>query len=254
MTQRVKNIFVLAAICFALFISGFSSASAAEAFTDEQKAEIKQVIKQYLKEEPVAVFEAMQRFQQQQEEDMTKLAESRIAENKEALTSKDLPSAGNPDGDVTIIEFYDYNCGFCKRAMDDVTKAIENDNKIRVVFHELAILGPPSEIAARWSVAAHKQGKFLPFHIALMHNTGSLDEAALTKTATNVGLDVEKLKADASSKEVKDAVAKSRDLAMTLQIHGTPGFIINDTLYRGYLGAEGLANAIAEARKPKEKE
>lgn len=254
MTERVKKILGLSAICFGLFLAGFGPALAADAFTDAQKAEIKQVIREYLKEEPAAVVEAMQRFQQQQEEETAKLAESRIGENKEALMAKDLPSAGNPDGDVTIVEFYDYNCGFCKRAVDDVTKAIENDKNIRVVFHELAILGPTSEIAARWSVAAHKQGKFMPFHIALMHNTGHVDEATLTKAATDVGLDLEKLKADAASKEVKEAVAKSRDLAMTLQIHGTPGFIINDNLYRGYLGPEGMANAIAEARKPKAKE
>jgi protein-disulfide isomerase len=252
MTQSFKRLFLLSA--FAAF-SGLlipAGASAADAgFNAAQKEEIRGVMKEYLQQNPELVYEALMNYQQKKQEEMTKAAEVAVTEKKEDLTHKDLPSAGNPDGDVVITEFYDYNCGYCKKAFDDVQKTLEADKNVRVVFKELPILGPTSEVAARWSMAAHKQGKFFAFHSAMMTHTGQIDEAALEKAAKDAGLDVAKMKTDVDSEDVKAEVAKSRELAQALQIQGTPAFVINGKLYKGYLGPEGMKGAIEEARAPK---
>jgi protein-disulfide isomerase len=246
----IKRLFVLPLFMLA-FITASTAGAADAAFTDAQKTEIEKIFKDYLTTHPEMIMESLQAYQQKQALDKQAMAETKISENIGALTAKDLPSAGNPDGDVTVVEFYDYNCGYCKHAYTDVQKVLETDKNVRFVFKDLAILGPTSETAARWSVAAHKQGKFFEYHAALMQHKGSIDEAALEKVGTDVGLDIAQLKKDAASEEIKTSVDKSREMAASMQIHGTPAFIINGKLYPGYLGEDGLPKAIEEARKGK---
>lgn len=223
----------------------------AEGFSDAQKTEIQGIIKSYLSENPQVIMDSMQAYQQKQAADRMAGAQTALENVYGDLTAKDLPSTGNPDGDVTVVEFYDYNCGYCKKAFADVTTVLESDKNVRFVFHEMAILGPSSEVAARWSLASHKQGKFFAFHSALMNHQGGLDDATLEQTAKSVGLDIEQLKKDAESEEVKATIAKHREMALSLNIQGTPGFVIGKKLYPGYLGPDGMKNAIKEAREAK---
>lgn len=252
-------IFCLAASAFIMgglfsMKAGAADAASNGAFSEMQKAEIRQVLKDYLKENPDLVYMSLQLYQQKQEEELRKMTETRITENLDVLTAKDLPSIGNPNADVTIVEFYDYNCGYCKRAFEDIQKILDSDKNVRFVFKELAILGPTSEIAARWSTVAHKQGKFFEFHSALMKHNGGIDEKVIIETAQKVGLDMDRAKKDVESAEIKEEVNKSREVAMELKINGTPGFIVNGKLFRGYLGEEGLKTTISETRNPPGKE
>ncbi len=224
-------------------------AQAADTFTDAQKQEIQSVFKDYLKEHPELVFEAFQAYQQKQQDIAAADTESVIKEKLPELTAKGLPSVGNQDGDVTVIEFFDYNCGYCKRALEDINTVLKDDKNVRFIFREYPILGPSSEVAARWAEAAHKQGKYFEYHQAVMHNQGPLTEESLEKLGKDVGLDTAKLKADAESDAVKTSVVDSRNLGLSMRVQGTPGFIVNGKFYGGYLGPEGLKKAIEEARK-----
>lgn len=242
-----KTILILGT-CILAFASG-SAANAADSLTDVQKQEIRDLIKSYLQENPDIIIDAAQNYQRKKEEDMRAAVEGKVGDYKDELTGKDQPSAGNPGGDVTVTEFFDYNCGYCKHAVADIKKILENDKNVFFVFKELPILGPTSETAAQWSMAAHKQGKYFDYHAALMGNNEPRTEENLIKVAKEAGLDADKLKQDAQSEETRKAVAKSRDVAMDLEIHGTPAFIINGKLFPGYLGEEGLKKAIEEIRK-----
>jgi len=176
-------------------------------------------------------------------------AASAIKDNIAKLTSKDSPSIGPDDADVTIVEFFDYNCGYCKRALPDVQAIAASDKKVRFVFKEMPILGPTSGTAAQWALAAKRQDKYFEYHTALMEFKGQKEEKQLAKIAKDLGLDVEKMKKDASSDEVQAEIDADVELARTIGINGTPAFIVEETLYPGYIGEDGMVQAIKEARE-----
>ncbi|MCC7305516.1 MAG: thioredoxin domain-containing protein [Alphaproteobacteria bacterium] len=244
---RGFGILTLTALAFA----ASPAAYAAERFTAEQKQEIKEIIKEFIQENPTLIVDSYRAYQEKEQAAMEEGAQKRISENYDRYAGKEFPSAGNPEGDVTVIEFFDYHCGYCKKAYEDIQTILKSDKNVRFVFRELPILSPASQTAAEWSLAAHKQGKYFEFHAALMNHQGMIDESLLEKTGKDLGLDVGKLKQDAGSEEIKQAVANDRSTAQEIGIMGTPGFIINGKLKRGYLGEEGLKSAIAEARKNK---
>jgi len=248
-TTRIVALFVLALGLLAP-IKGFA-ADGAPAFTDAQKAEIQGMIKDYVDQNPDLIIKALQTYQVKQQADLEKAAEGKVVENKEALTGRDQPSTGNPNGDVTITEFFDYNCGYCKKALPDIETTLANDKNVRFVFKEFPVLGPTSVTAAQWSLAAAKQGKYFEFHKTLMHNNEPRSEETLRKVAKEVGMDVDKAKEYAQSDEAKKIIEENRNLASELQIQGTPGFVINGKLFRGYIGPEGMKEAITDARKKK---
>jgi protein-disulfide isomerase len=245
----------IALVLLALFLVAPGALKAAEpaSFTDAQKTELRNLMKDYIKDNPDLIVQALQAYQQKQEDEIRAMAENRIKDNVEAVTGKHLPSVGPENADVTVTEFYDYNCGYCKHATEDILKIIEKDKNVRFVFIDLAVLGPASEMAAHWSHASHRQGKFFEFHTALMKNNEPRTDENLAKIAKQVGLDVDKLRLDATSPEIQQDVAKNRQLASELQIQGTPGFIINGKLFRGYIGLEGMEKAIKEAREKNKK-
>ena len=235
----------------ALTLMGSGAAWAAEdaVFTDAQKDAMGAVIKDYLMENPNVIFEAIEAQRAQQEADAKKQAEVKILEHIDYLTRADAPSVGNPNADVTVVEFFDYNCGYCKRALPDIQKLVKEDPKVRVVFKEMAILGPSSKTAALWSLAAHKQGKYFEYHVALMNHRGAKDEAALMQLGKDAGLDVEKLKADANDPATEKMLEHDMDIARDIGANGTPAFIIGSQFIPGYVGEEGLKSAIAEERQ-----
>lgn len=228
-------------------------AMAADDFTPEQKAVIQSIIEEHLRSKPELIIESVELYRKKQEEQQAATAVESIKKNFEFLAAADAPSIGNPKGDVTVIEFFDYNCGYCKRAVPDIQAAVKNDPNVRFVFHEMPILSDSSMTAARWALAAHKQGKYFEFHMALMNHNGEKDEASLEKLATDTGLDAAKMKADANLPETAATIEKSMAAAREIGIQGTPGFIINDTLYPGYLGPDGLTAAIESAREKGDK-
>jgi protein-disulfide isomerase len=204
-----------------------------------------------LEENPNLVIEAMRRYEENQQRAEDEKAQKSIETNLSKLTDKNLPSYGNPEADVTVIEFFDYNCGYCKRAVPDIQEIVKNDDNVRFVFKEMPILGPSSKTAAQYALAAHKQGKYFDFHVALMEHRGQKNEATMEKIGKELDLDIEQLTKDAKSEEINQEIEDIITLASDIGIRGTPAFIVEGELFRGYLGPDGLANEIKEAREDK---
>ncbi len=155
---------------------------------------------------------------------------------------------GNPDGDITVVEFFDYNCGYCRRVFPSVSELIAGDRNIRVVLREWPILGEESEFAARASLASRNQGKYEEFHVALMANEGRASQANVLSIADDLGMDVEKLMADMQSAIIDAHFETSRELAQALGINGTPAFVFEDQLIPGAIELDQMRDLVAELR------
>jgi len=225
----------------------------AAAFTDEQKAELEVLFKDYIMNNPQVMIDSVEKYKVDQEAKSKETAQEALAGKKEYFAKKDLPMAGNPDGDVTIVEFFDFNCGYCHKAFEDVVKLLEEDKNVRIVFQEMPILSPASMMMARMAYAAHKQGKYFEMHSALMNHRGGQTEEILMGLAKDIGLDMEKFKADMDSQDALVSIQDTTKIANDLGIRGTPGFIIGDEIFPGYIGMDGLKNAVAKARADKAK-
>jgi protein-disulfide isomerase len=199
---------------------------------------------------PEVIRDAMQELDRRQAEQESQAQQSAIKDNAGAIyrTSHDLV-AGNPDGKVTIVEFFDYNCGYCKRAFKDVMTMIEKDKDVRIVMKEFPILGPGSTYAARAALASREQGKYLEFHLAMLGYNGKIDEETVNTIAQENGLDVDKLHKDMEAASIFEALQQNMQLAETLKINGTPAFIIDQTLIPGAIGYAALAATVDEVRK-----
>lgn len=251
MTKFLSSMFVSAALMLALCLPGVSAHAADGAFTEAQKKEIEAMIDAQIKKSGKEIMDAVRVYQEEEAKLEDAKAEAKIKELMAVLTDTSLPSVGNPQADVTIVEFFDYNCGYCKKVVPELQKLVQEDKNLRVVFKEMPILGPTSKTAAEWALAAHKQGKYFEYHMAVMDSKGAKNEETLSQLAKDLGLDVEKMKTDAASKEVKDIISQSMKTAESIGIQGTPAFIVNGKLQRGYLGEGGLKAVVAEARKGK---
>lgn len=231
-----------------LFASAVTTGTANGA--DLTRADVELIIKEYIQNNPEVILDSVEAYGRKQEnvsqEERQKAVDAHI---DWALNNDKLPIAGNPDGDVTIVEFYDYNCGYCKKAMSDVTTLLEEDKNVKFVFIEMPILGRTSELAARWAIAADKQGHFLEYHIGLMQNRGPIDEDTLEKLARDIGMDVTQMRKDAQSEETSRLIAEKSAKASAMGISGTPAFIINGKLYGGYIGLDAMRRAVSEARE-----
>lgn len=241
----LKPIRALLIALIALFVL---PAQAAE-FNDTQKKELGDIIRQYLLENPEVVRDAMQELERKQQE-AEDSARTDILKTMagEIFRSKDDLIGGNPNGKVTMVEFFDYNCGYCKRAFPDVMKMIDADKDLKLVMKEFPILGPGSVYAARAALASRKQGKYWEYHMAMMAHEGRIDEAVADQIAQATGLDVKKLKADMETDEVNQVIGRNMQLADSLKIQGTPAFIIDETVIPGAVGYEALAAVVKQIR------
>jgi protein-disulfide isomerase len=211
---------------------------------------IKALIAETLRDNPELILEALQALEARQAEAKAAAAAA-VLTNERALLERDpnAPVLGNPDGDVTVVEFFDYNCPYCKRAMPEIDALLAQDGQIRLVLREWPILSEGSAFAARAALAARKQGKYPEMHDALMNMRGKLEADTVMRIAGEVGLDLEKLKADMQSPEVEEHIATSMRLADALGFNGTPAFIVGDQLIPGFVEKAQLAEAVASARQ-----
>jgi protein-disulfide isomerase len=208
--------------------------AAPAAFSPDQKKEIEQVVKSYLVANPEIFVDIQQALEEKMEKEQTEKLKAAISQNSaEIYRAPGASIGGNPDGDITVVEFFDYNCGYCKRGLYDVIKLVETDPKVRVVFKELPILSKGSEEASRVALAAQKRGKYWELHKAMLGSKGQMNEAAALQIAEKLGLDVDKLKKDLASPEVKAEVEKSEALAKRMGVNGTPHFLIGDRAIAG---------------------
>jgi protein-disulfide isomerase len=239
---------LIRALLIALTVLFVVPVEAAE-FSPEQKKELGDIIRQYLLENPEIVRDAMQELERKQQ----MAEEAARTDSLKALSAEIFRSSGdlvggNPKGKVTLVEFFDYNCGYCKRAFPDVMKMAESDKDLRLVMKEFPILGPGSVYAARAALASRKQGKYWEYHIALMAHEGRIDEAVADQVAEASGIDVKKLKADMEADEITQIITRNMQLADSLKIQGTPAFIIDETVIPGAVGYDALAAAVKQVR------
>jgi protein-disulfide isomerase len=203
-------------------------------FSPDQKQQIQEIIKDYLVTNPEVFLEVQTALEEKMEKDQAAKLKLAIADNAaEIYRAPDASVAGNADGDITVVEFFDYNCGFCKRGLSDVVKLVDSDPKVRVVFKELPILSKGSEEAAHVALAAKKQGKYWEIHRAMLGAKGHMNEASALRIAEQLGLDMDKLKADMASPEVKTEIAQDEALAKKMGVNGTPHFLVGDRAIPG---------------------
>lgn len=233
----------------AAMMCGTAVAQEKSAFSDAQRREMQGLIRAYLLENPEIINEMVDILQEKQRTERDEQQKATIAKHRDEIF--DPPEAtviGNVKGDVTVVEFFDYNCGYCKQMFPAVMETLADDGKIRLVLKELPILGPPSEFAAKAALASRKQGKYSEFHQALLKSKGGLSEALIMTIAKDVGLDPEQLRTDMQDKSIRDIIERNRDLARDLQINGTPAVFVGENFYPGALSKENLLVAIDEAR------
>lgn len=204
------------------------------AFSPDQKTQIETIVRDYLLANPEILLKVQAVLEAKMEKEQAEKTKAALADNaKEIYRDPNAPVAGNKDGDITVTEFFDYNCGFCKRSYPDVVKLIGDDKKLRIVFKEFPILSKGSEEASRVALAARNQGKYWEVHSALLELKGQANEAAALKIAEKAGLDMAKLKADMNAPEIKAELAAVKELATKMGINGTPHFLIGDRSIAG---------------------
>ena len=228
-------------------------AAATNVFSPEQKAAIGAIVKEYFLANPEAFLEIQTALESKMEKIQADKLKVALKDNsKEIFHRPNAPVAGNPSGDITVVEFFDYNCGYCKKAYGDVAKLIEKDSKVRLVLKEMPILSKGSEEASKVALAAKLQGKYWEAHRALIGVRGELNEQTSLKAVEKIaGLDMAKLKKDMESPEVKGEIAFVRELAQKMGIQGTPHFLVGDRVIPGAPGnlLETMTGHIADLRK-----
>ncbi|KCV81074.1 DSBA oxidoreductase [Actibacterium atlanticum] len=211
---------------------------------------IKELVLETIRENPGIVMEAVAILEQRQA-DAAEVARADVLSNQRALLEQDTnaPVLGNPDGDVTVVEFFDYNCPYCRRAMDEVQGLMDADANVRLVYREWPILGEGSVFAAKAALAARKQGKYEEFHWAMMSMNGRAEEASVLRVAAEVGLDIDQLRLDMEAPEIDEHLTTSMSLAQSLGFNGTPSFVIGDELVPGFVEQPQLEEIVDSTRK-----
>ena len=231
---------------------GAAELRAAHDATSPAQEILQETIRDYLLSHPDVIIEVLDILRERKAADEAEQARAAMSKQSAAIfNDPSSPVGGNPDGDVTIVEFFDYFCGYCKRVMPDLIKVMNDDPGIRFVYKEFPILGPESVIASRIALAAHRQAPeiYEELHVAMMTSKARMNEANALSIAGDFGLDVERLKADMNSPEIDRILAHNNALAEQLGIRGTPGFVIGDQIIPGAIDIKTLRQLIAEARQ-----
>jgi protein-disulfide isomerase len=243
----------IAALAVLLLTSaGLSTARAepAGSFTPEQRGQIEAIVHSYLVKHPDVVLDALRALQEQQQSEQVEQDRALLKDNRAALDHDGLSFAVGPaDAKVSVVEFFDYRCGFCKRMMPDVMRLISDKPHTRLVLKEFPVLGPESVTASRAALAVLRQApdKYLAFHKALLSEHGALTDQRIFAIAGKLGLDVTKLRAGMDDPKITAQIASNRALAERLHIEGTPSFVIGDTIVPGAVEYSNLTALIDQA-------
>src|SRR5271166_1366420 len=225
----------------------------AQLFTGDQRSEIERIVKEYLLSHPELLQDVMTELDKRQTAADTE--KHRAAVKEHSATIFDSPrqvTLGNTQGDVTFVEFFDYNCGYCKRAMADMLDLLKNDPKLKVVLKEFPVLSEGSVEAAKVAVAARMQDptgkKYLDFHQKLLGGRGLADKARAMAAAKDAGFDMARLEKDMASPEAKATIEENFKLAEAMGMNGTPSYVIGKQVVIGAVGLDGLKEKISTAR------
>lgn len=244
---------LLALTLLMLFLSAPPKTPAGEPALDPAtKQSMDQLIEQYIRTHPEVIEQSLQALEAKREvEEKARQKAAIAARQNDLLHDPASPVSGNANGDVTLVEFFDYRCGFCKRAAGAVTQLQKEDPKVRIVYKDFPILGEASELAAKAALASTTQGKHQIFHEALLAAKGDVTKEQVLYIATEVGLDAKRLEADMANSEWQTVIDRNRALAKELGITGTPGFIAGNELQPGALDLHGLKELVARTRNTK---
>jgi protein-disulfide isomerase len=244
---------LLSPALLALAIVAAPQAASAQTFSDGQRGEIETIVKSYLIAHPEVLEEAMAELNKRQAAAEEEKHLASITQNSEAIfNSPRNVTLGNKNGDVTFVEFFDYNCGYCKRAMTDMIELMKADPKLKVVLKEFPVLSDGSVDAAKVAVAVRMQdpggAKYLDFHQRLLGGRGPADKARALAAAKEAGLDVARLEKDMASPEARATIDENFKLAESMGMNGTPSYVIGKQVVVGAIGVDGLKEKIGIAR------
>ncbi len=221
----------------------------AAAFSDDQKKEVEDIVHAYLNEHPEILNEMVEKLKLKEEKDAASAQTSTLATSSQNIFHNASDGViGNPSGNVTIVEFMDYNCGWCRKSIKNVQELVKKDKNVRVVMKEWPIFGEGSEAGARAAMAAAKQGKYWELHQALFAFQGQVTPDVVTQVAKSIGLDMKRLKEDMASADIDANLSATVKLATALKFTGTPGFLVNKNVYPGYLELARMETMVAEER------
>ncbi len=247
----VRRVALAAALTVAIGALTGGAARAEHDPASPAQAQIEETIHQYLVEHPEVMLEVLEILRGRNKAAEAEQTRAGLAAYRDSLVNDPTsPVFGNPDGDVTLVEFFDYQCPYCKRVMPDVITVLDEDPGLRIVYKEFPILGPVSVVAARAALASLNQdpAKYSAFHNALMSTRGRLTEIRIMQVAGDIGFDVERLKADMATPEIEEMIQSNLVLARALGITATPTFVIGDQLIPGAISLDDLKKLIAAAR------
>ena len=208
--------------------------------------QIKNIIEKYILENPEIIIESLEKFTANQKEKEKKSFVNILNNFYDTKVYESLPRIGNIDSKLIIVEFVDYNCGYCKKTLPTIAKLMKKFDNIQIVFIDYPILSESSEIAARASLAANEQNAYFEYHTVLLNNKKSINEAILYKIAKELSLDIEKFKKDMSSEKIKNNIIKNVKFANSLKIRGTPTFIIGNQILPGAYDYDKLKKIILD--------
>ena len=243
---------LIAALAGAALFCGPALALDLNAMTDAERALFREEVRAYLMENPEVIMEAVSSLEQRQAEEQAKADVTLVADHAEAIFNDGFSFVGgNPDGDITLVEFMDYRCGYCKRAYGEVEKLLEFDGNIRFIVKEFPILGEQSVLASRFVIAAkHLNGAeaYKSLHDALMTYNGDITLASLRRLAETFDLDAGAIEAKMEDPAVTEELSATRALAQALRISGTPTFVLQDEMLRGYLPFDQMLEIVEGKR------
>lgn len=220
------------------------------AMSPEQRAVIEQIVREYLVEHPEVLKEAFQNLERRENEATARAQADATARFADQLYRTGRNAVlGNPNGDVTVVEFFDYNCGFCKRSLADMEKLLKSDPNLRIVLREFPVLGPGSVEAAQISAQLISEPRFSEFHIRLLGQREHVDKRVALQIAREFGFDTAKLEAGMTSPASRDVIEESLNLATNLTIGGTPTYVIGNEVVVGAVGYDSLAEKIKSMRQ-----
>ena len=229
-----------------------AGAAQSSPFTDAEREALHAEIRSYLLANPDILMEMLQTLEQRKQADAAVTDQQLVADNRDAIFNDGFSwVGGNPEGRVTIVEFLDYQCGYCKKAQPEVTALLSSDSDVRQIVKEMPILGPGSELAARAAVAtmiAEGPEAYAGLHDRLMRTKGKMDDALLDKALVETGLDPEAIRVAMQDPEVDRRLGETRALAEKLAIAGTPTFVLDDRMVRGYVPLETMKSLVGEVR------
>jgi protein-disulfide isomerase len=241
-----------AALIGALAIGPTAMAQSA-AFTEQQRQAIGEIVKDYLLKNPEVLTEVIGELEKRQAEAQRVAQAGALKETRQTLLNAPHSFVvGNPSGDVTLVEFFDYNCGYCKRALADVRTLLKADPKLRVVLKDFPVLGPDSVEASRAGVAVGKQlqgEKLFDFHVRVMDSKGRVNGERVMAVAKEMGLDMARLQKDMQGADIQAALQENMGLGDKLGLTGTPAFIIGDEVIPGAVGLDPLKQVVANVRQ-----